>query len=95
MQLNGRKNWNLNNGYEINHEIGYYLVLLFGLQKCLYNDPRELNVEFVPEMVHSVPFDAFAENPNYSNGQTLQMPVEGTIARGFLLNIPMGNSRKN
>ena len=65
-------------------KLGIVVVLLFGLQKCLTNDPRELNVEFVPEMVHSVPFDAFAENPNYPNGQTLQMPVEGSIARGFL-----------
>ncbi len=71
-------------------KLGIVVVLLLGLQKCLYNNPRELNVEFIPEMVHSVPFDAFAENPNYSNGQTLQMPVEGTIARGFLPEYSLG-----
>ncbi|MBT3590754.1 MAG: cytochrome c [Candidatus Marinimicrobia bacterium] len=65
-------------------KLGIVVLLLMWLQKCLYNNPRELNVEFVPEMVHSVPFDAFSDNPNYQNGHTLQMPVVGTIARGFL-----------
>jgi len=32
--------------------------------------------------VHSVPFDAFADNPNYPDGKTLQPPESGTIARG-------------
>ncbi len=65
-------------------KLGIVVLLLFGLQRCLYQNPRELNVEFIPEMVHSVPYDAFAENPNFSDGKTLQPPVEGTIARGFL-----------
>ena len=65
-------------------KLGIVIVLLMGLQKCLYNNPRDLNVEFVPEMVHSVAFDAYAYNPNYADGKTLKMPVKGTIARGFL-----------
>jgi len=35
-------------------------------------------------MVHSIPYDAFSKNPNYPDGKTLQSPVEGTIAKGFL-----------
>ncbi|MFQ6677114.1 MAG: c-type cytochrome [Fidelibacterota bacterium] len=65
-------------------KLGIVILLLIGLQRCLYMDPRETNVEFVPEMVHSIPFDAFSENPNYPDGKTLQPPVKGTIARGFL-----------
>jgi len=65
-------------------KLGIVIVLLMGLQKCLYNNPRDLNVEFVPEMVHSVAFDAYAYNPNYADGKTLKMPVKGTIAQGFL-----------
>ncbi len=36
------------------------------------------------EMLKSVPYDAWSPNPNTADGQTLQRPVEGTVARGFL-----------
>ena len=65
-------------------KLGLVILMLFGLQILFNQNPRELNVEFIPEMVHSVPYDAFAENPNFADGKTLQPPVEGTIARGFL-----------
>ena len=51
---------------------------------ALVENPAERNVELMPEMLTSVPYDAFSENPNFANGQTLQHPVEGTIARGLL-----------
>ena len=38
--------------------------------------------EYMPEMVHSVAYDAHSENPNYSNGYTNQLPVEGAVAVG-------------
>jgi mono/diheme cytochrome c family protein len=60
------------------------VAFLLGLQKCLYQNPRELNVEFLPEMIHSAAYDAYAPNPNFKDGKTLQPPVEGTIVRGFL-----------
>lgn len=65
-------------------KFGIVVILLIGLQRCLYRNPRELNVEFIPEMVHSIPYDAFSENPNFADGKTLQQPVDGTIPRGFL-----------
>jgi len=48
--------------------------------------PREFterNDEFIPGMVHSVPYDAQAVNPNFADGKTLQAPVAGSIARNF------------
>ncbi len=42
------------------------------------------NAEFLPEMVHSVPYDSFDSNPNFADGKTLREPVAGTIPRGFL-----------
>lgn len=42
------------------------------------------NVEFLPEMAHSVRFNAFSPNPNFADGKTLQQPVPGTIPRGYL-----------
>jgi mono/diheme cytochrome c family protein len=40
--------------------------------------------EFIPDMARSVPYDAFDLNPVTRNGQTLQRPVPGTVARGAL-----------
>lgn len=45
-------------------------------------DPSEKNVEVLPGMVDSVPYDAFAPNPVFADGKTLQRPPAGTIARG-------------
>jgi mono/diheme cytochrome c family protein len=45
-------------------------------------DDRRPNVEFFPDMAHSPRYAAFAPNPNFADGQTLQMPPPGTIARG-------------
>jgi mono/diheme cytochrome c family protein len=42
------------------------------------------NTEFLPEMVRSVPYDSFSANPVFTDGKTLQQPVQGTIPRGFL-----------
>lgn len=42
------------------------------------------NLEFLPEMVRSIPYDSFSPNPNFRDGKTLQPPVPGTIPRGFL-----------
>lgn len=38
--------------------------------------------EYMPEMVHSVAYDAHSANPNYASGYTNQLPVEGSIAVG-------------
>ncbi len=40
-----------------------------------------------PEMMFSVPADAYAASTVFDNKQTMQNPVEGTIARGFM---PLG-----
>ncbi len=38
----------------------------------------------MPDMAHSVPYDAFAPNPVTRDGKTLLAPVSGTIPRGFV-----------
>jgi mono/diheme cytochrome c family protein len=40
--------------------------------------------EYMPDMAHSLPYDAFARNPVTRDGKTLQTPVAGTVPRGFL-----------
>jgi mono/diheme cytochrome c family protein len=48
----------------------------------LRRDVTQPNYLFIPEMVSSIPYDSFTENPNYANNQTQQLPVAGAVARG-------------
>lgn len=63
---------------------GFLLVLLLiciVTILAMKRDVSEPNKQFImTEMVHSVPFDAFASNPNFVDGKTLQGPVPGTLA---------------
>jgi cytochrome c5 len=47
-------------------------------------DPTKPNFEFLPQMAHSPRYNAFAPNPNFGDGSTLQRPERGTIARGSM-----------
>ena len=47
-------------------------------------DPTRPNFEFLPQMVHSPRYNAFAPNPNFADGSTLQRPEPGSIARGYM-----------
>jgi mono/diheme cytochrome c family protein len=46
--------------------------------------PARRGVEYMPNMVVSVPYDSFAPNPVLRGSMTLQLPVAGTIPRGYL-----------
>ncbi|MBI3664412.1 MAG: cytochrome c [Acidobacteria bacterium] len=54
------------------------------LHWAVRRDITQRNREFIPEMVRSVPYDSFAPNPSTPDGKTLQVPVPGTIPRGYL-----------
>ncbi len=61
------------------------LVAALGLFFCACpQDPSVPRREFLPEMVDSVPYDAFAPNPVTRDGKTLLAPPAGTVARGEL-----------
>jgi mono/diheme cytochrome c family protein len=45
-------------------------------------DYSKPNIEILPDMKYTPAWMAFERNPHFANGQTLQMPVPGTIARG-------------
>lgn len=60
-------------------------VILVLLAWFLRRDVTQPNYVFTPEMVFSVPYDSFAPNPNFADGQTMQLPVAGTVARGETL----------
>ena len=57
-------------------------VALLSLNFVMRSDPAKRNVDVLPDMVRSIPFDSFARNPNFADGMTLRAPVPGTIIRG-------------
>ena len=59
-------------------------VALLSLNWLMRDDPAKRNVEVLPNMVDSVPFDSFASNPNFADNKTLRQPVPGTVIRGHM-----------
>ena len=59
------------------------LIIIVVLTWSMSRDYTSRNVEFLPGMVASVPYDAQSENPNFPDHKTLRMPVVGTEAQGF------------
>lgn len=57
---------------------------LLSLNWVLRADPNQRNLELLPNMVRSVPFDSFSSNPNFADGMTMRGPVPGTVIRGFM-----------
>jgi len=68
----------------LNVMLGVVLAGLVAANWLGQRDYRRPNVEFMPSMVHSIPFDTFAPNPNFADGKTLQAPPPGTIPHGTL-----------
>ena len=67
---------------QLNWMLLIVLVALAGLTLAMERDSSKPNFEIMPDMAHSVPYDSFAPNPNFSDGKTLHPPIPGTIARG-------------
>ncbi len=47
-------------------------------------DYTQHNIEILPDMKYSPAWSSYEQNPVFANGQTLQSPVPGTIARNHL-----------
>lgn len=61
------------------------IALLLAAAAVGCSRPRaQRGYEFMADMTYSVPYDTFAKNPVTRNGMTQQLPVRGTIPRGFL-----------
>lgn len=50
---------------------------------CSGGDPTQTNLELVPEMIDSIPYDSFSPNPVTRDGKTLMAPPKGAVPRGF------------
>lgn len=62
------------------------LIAGLGLAACNGDGVRRNpGKTYAPDMTYSVAYDAYSSNPNFADGQTSRLPVEGTIARGHEL----------
>ena len=59
------------------------LVVSIGLNIAALRPKARPNFEYFPNMVRTERYNAFEENPNFSDGMTLRAPVPGTIPRGW------------
>ncbi len=66
----------------INLVLFVLLLMVSGLTWALRSDRKQPNWEFLPDMMASVPSNAYAKNKVFADGKTLQAPVPGSIARG-------------
>ncbi|MEI8279286.1 MAG: cytochrome c [Bacteroidota bacterium] len=62
------------------------LMIGLGLTACNSGDMRRNpGKTYAPDMTYSRAYDAYTSNPNFEDGQTSRLPVEGAIARGHEL----------
>jgi mono/diheme cytochrome c family protein len=66
----------------LNRALGVALVVSVGLNIAAIGPRVRRNFEYFPNMVRSPRYNAFEENPNFSDGMTLRTPAPGTIPRG-------------
>jgi mono/diheme cytochrome c family protein len=57
------------------------LAFIISLSSC-WSDKTKPNYQYMPDMYKSVGYNTYSVNPNYENGMTTQLPVDGVIARG-------------
>jgi mono/diheme cytochrome c family protein len=50
----------------------------------LRGNAAKTNYEFLPDMAHAPRYSAYAQNPNFPDGKTMQSPPAGSIARGHM-----------
>lgn len=56
-------------------------VMALGVQSCA--DPSRPNYQYFPNMYEPVGYETYADSDAFANGIEAQIPVEGSIARGW------------
>ena len=59
----------------------FSIVVAFGLGSC--QDPSKPNYQYFPNMYEPVGYETSADTDAFANGIEAQLPVEGSIARGW------------
>ena len=63
--------------------IAVVLVMLMSIVSC--NKKTRRNYQYMPNMYKSVGYEAYQESDAFKNGVEAQLPVEGTLPRGYSL----------
>ncbi|WP_430974008.1 c-type cytochrome [Sunxiuqinia rutila] len=61
----------------------YLLLLVVGLSVACTKSKNKPGHTFFPDMAYSPAYKTYSENPVFEDGQTMRLPAEGTIPRGF------------
>ena len=64
----------------------YKIVAVVGLSVIATScfDKSKPNYQFMPNMYEAVPYETYSEHSVFKDGKEGQLPVEGTIKRGFV-----------
>ena len=64
----------------------YTLAVLMGLSSLLFSCQNKLkpNYQFFPNMYESAGYETYSESSAFKNGKEGQLPVQGTVKRGFV-----------
>ncbi|MBB3124194.1 mono/diheme cytochrome c family protein [Mesoflavibacter sabulilitoris] len=66
------------------HLIKITIVALITVSFTSCNKKTRPNYEYMPNMYESVAYEAYQESDAFANGVEAQLPVEGTISRGYM-----------
>jgi mono/diheme cytochrome c family protein len=65
-----------------NFNFGFIIFTCLLMVSCF--DPSKPNYQYFPNMYESVGYETYEESKAFSNGFEMQLPVEGTIPRGWI-----------
>ena len=68
----------------LNLALAVALVVSIGFNVSVLGPKVRRNFEYFANMSSTARYNAFEENPNFSDGMTLRAPAPGTIPRGWL-----------
>lgn len=65
---------------------GFRVAVLFIVAFSFFGCNRDRNNpgwDYFPDMFYSTAYETYTKNPNFSDGMTMRVPVEGTVPIGF------------
>jgi mono/diheme cytochrome c family protein len=60
----------------------FLVFLLINLYSC-NRDRNNPGWDYFPDMFYSTAYETYSKNPNFENGMSMRVPVDGTIPRDF------------